>query len=109
MRWMSTLGAMKEEGTVVRASCQKCGKWRDVDLDEVIRELGSPDATLWDRFPPCEVGICDGSLMYMASTAIGTPFRPLISPDLPTDGDLPIEALMDGWVGRRPRRRSDPG
>jgi len=105
MRWMSTLGAMKAEGTVVRASCQACGKWHDVDLDEMIRELGSPEATLWDRHPPCLDPACDGLLMFMASPGLGTPFRPLLSPELPSDAPLPIESTMDGWVGKRPRRR----
>ena len=108
MEWMSTLDAMKAAGTCIRASCQSCREWHDVDLDEMIRQLGSPNASLWDRSPPCERDGCKGSMLFLASPGPGTPFRPLISPDVPSDGALPIQALMDGWVGRRPRRRFGP-
>lgn len=99
---MTTLEAMKRHGTVVRAFCQNpaCKHWWDVDLDEMIGELGSDQATLWDRYPPCDKD-CGGVAMFSASVGLGTPFRPMISRGLPPDAVLPIQSLMDGWIGIR--------
>lgn len=98
MDWMSTLERMKAHGTIIRASCQNnaCGHWWDWPVDDLIAELGSGKATVWDRRPPCEK--CDGEVMFLACSSPSTPCRPLISQNVPPEG-LPIQAWMDGWVG----------
>lgn len=100
MDWMSDLARMKQHGTVIRASCQNaaCRHWWDWPVDDLIRQLGSDKATVWDRRPPCER--CGYDVIFLASTGAGTPFRPLISPWVPEEG-LPIQSLMDGWTGMR--------
>lgn len=90
---------MRRAGTHVIASCDKpgCGHYWTVDLGQMISEIGSQEATLWDRHGPCERPGCDGTVSYLASPGPGTPKRPLIS--MHAAGGLPIEAWMDRWVG----------
>lgn len=105
MDWMSTLGRMKEHGTIIKASCvsKTCGYSREWPVDDLIAELGSDKASVWDRRPPCDR--CDGDVIFLACAGQSTPCRPLISQNVPREG-LPIQSLMDGWVGlgRQPRR-----
>jgi hypothetical protein len=99
LEWQSDLAGMKKHGTRIRASCQTCGHWWDLDVDEMIRELGSDKASLWDRSPPCEIEACGGIATCHASPGPGTPTRPLVSIDLPPGVELPIQSLSDGWRG----------
>lgn len=100
--WMSTLDKMKAHGTIIRASCQgkDCRHWWDWPVDDLIRQIGSDKASVWDRQPPCER--CGAEILFLVSPGRGTPFRPLMSTWIPEEG-LPIQSLMDGWIGlRRP-------
>lgn len=105
MDWMSTLDRMKAHGTCVRALCQNkaCLHYWDWPVDDLIAQIGSDKASVWDRHPPCEK--CGADVLFHASAGPSTPSRPLISEYRPPEG-LPIQSLMDGWVGMRyPRRR----
>lgn len=99
MRWMSDLGGMAEHRTIIRASCQNpdCRHYWDWPVEDLLTELKSPLATIWDRHPPCEKD-CGGLVLFLASPGAGTPMRPLRSAYVPPEG-LPIQALMDGWFG----------
>ena len=100
MRWQSTLGAMREEGTRVILTGCPCGCWGAVDISYFIELLGGADMTLWDCQPPCP--LCGAAMHFMASPGPGTPARPLLSHR--TDSEehpLPPQAWMAGWTGRR--------
>lgn len=102
MVWNSDLAGMKKSGTIIRASCQApaCRHWWDWPVEDLIAELGSDKATVWDRHPPCER--CGEPVLFLASPGEGSVFRPLISADIPAEG-LPIASQMDGWTGLRRR------
>jgi hypothetical protein len=76
--WMATLDRMVEAGTLIRASCQTCHAWRAVPLEELVGSYG-PEGSLWDQAPACHVAGCSGQVLFLASPAAGTPFRPLSS------------------------------
>ncbi|MDB5445685.1 MAG: hypothetical protein JWQ97_1002 [Phenylobacterium sp.] len=98
MRWMSTLGAMKAEGTRVLRTCPACGCHGHVDVDHMTELLGGGDMTLWDCRPPCP--LCGKLMHHMASPGPGSIFRPLLSAQ-PDPECLPPEAWLPGWLGRR--------
>jgi hypothetical protein len=101
MVWMSTLGAMRAEGTRVIRTCSPCGFHGPVDLDHMCDLLGGPEFTLWDCQPPCP--LCGRLMHHMASPGPGSIFRPLLSQ--PSDPEtLPPQAWMVGWTGRRQGR-----
>jgi hypothetical protein len=56
------------------------------------------DMSLWDCYPPCEVGDCTGLVMFHASAGRGTPTRPMRSTTLGYD-ELPAAAWVAGWTG----------
>jgi hypothetical protein len=60
--------------------------------------MGGWDMTIWNTYPPCEVGDCAGLCMFHASPGAGTPTRPMKSSTLGPD-ELPAEAWMAGWTG----------
>jgi hypothetical protein len=97
MEWHSTLAGMLKHGAVARAMCP-CGHWWDWPVEDLITELGSDRASLWDRHPPCELPTCEGAVLFHASAGPGTASRPMISPFVPSGG-LPIQSLCDGWLG----------
>ena len=78
MAWQSTLGAMREHGTIVILTGCRC-RHQDVNLTDLIDQRG-PEASLWDDQPECPV--CKDRRHYMASAGQATPFRPLITPDV---------------------------
>lgn len=99
MLWISTLGAMKAEGTRLRRSClSPCSFWEDVTPEAMIAQLGGPENTLWDCQPPCPV--CDRLTFYLASPGEGSVYRPLLSREHDPER-LPPEAWMARWFGRR--------
>jgi hypothetical protein len=76
MRWISNLSGMKLEGTIVRVSCQNrdCRHWYDPPVSDLQERFG-PDADLRNHDLPCEK--CGGETLFLASTSLGTPFRPV--------------------------------
>ncbi len=76
MGWQGSLGEMIERGTSVFQTCSHC-HWRDdVDLAALESRNGS-DYMLWDKQPPCPS--CGQRTHFMASPALSTPYRPLLS------------------------------
>jgi hypothetical protein len=100
MLWMSTLGAMMAEGTLVLRTCPNCGFHGRVDLEHMVDVLGGPEFSLWDCRPPCP--LCEKPMHHMASPGEGSIFRPLLSqPEDAEEHPLPARAWMKGWTGRR--------
>lgn len=50
--WTANLGALIGEGIEVRAHCDRCEKWKDVDLHDLAASMG-PDYDLWNRRTRC--------------------------------------------------------
>ena len=100
MAWMSDLAGMKKHETLITSFCrtQGCKHFKRWKVDDLIAELGSDKATLWDRHPPCD--LCDGTIFFHAAPGPSTASRPLVSRYIPPEG-LPIQATMDGWFGLR--------
>lgn len=98
MVWMSTLGAMKAEGTIILRTCSACGCHGHVDIEVMIALLGGPEFSLWDCQPPCP--LCGKLMHHMASPGPGSVFRPLLSARSHPE-DLPAAAWLAGWMGQR--------
>ena len=96
MKWQGVLCDMKHYGGVAIWTCP-CGRWADLELDDMIHILGA-DGSLWDRMPPCDDESCDRLAHFMAAPGQGTPMRPMLSLILNRDG-LPAEAWMGGCTG----------
>lgn len=63
--WTSDLGALVAAGIGVRWSCDRCGKWGDVDLDRVAAAKGEA-FDLWNRQARCrETPGCQGPVRFM--------------------------------------------
>jgi hypothetical protein len=76
MRWQSTLGAIKAEGSRLAITGCKCpDAWRPLDVDVLIEEMGE-EGWLWDQRPVCPR--CKAPKHYMCAPAgEGVPFRPM--------------------------------
>ena len=74
--WAATVGAMKESGAGVSASCSLCRHWKDqVDLDRIIEAKGE-DFSLFDKRPPCPKR-CGGTILFLYGPRPGKgPTRP---------------------------------
>lgn len=66
MAWARTLGALKEEGAVVKARCSRCDQNTRVDLDRLIEEKGALFC-LWNKHPPCTAEGCTDRVTFQAS------------------------------------------
>jgi len=73
-----TLGGMIDAGQLVKAHCNRCGKWREIDLVELAARVGR-DYSLIDRRCRCRITEgCDGWNSFSALQA-GVWMRPLVS------------------------------
>ncbi len=52
--WARTLGAMIDEGCKVRAICDRCHEWKDVDITALAARVG-PEYSLINRRCPCRL------------------------------------------------------
>lgn len=77
MSWQGALAQMKQNGTLVFATCAACAKFHEaVDLDQLIGLMG-PQGDLWDRWSTCPTPDCPGPAFFTAAAGRGTPARPL--------------------------------
>lgn len=61
MAWTKNLGTMIDAGVRCRASCNKCDRWKDVDLVALAEKVGR-DFDLWNKRPRCKsTPGCDGN------------------------------------------------
>jgi hypothetical protein len=58
-----TVETMRRFGWEVVSACPACGLRMRVDLARAVRDLG-PDASLWNRHPPCRRIGCDGRVTF---------------------------------------------
>ncbi len=91
MAWQGSLGQMQAYRTIVKCTCEGCGKHRELDVDHLVEVFGS-EVDLWDRWAVCPG--CGGRVFFMATTSHSTPTRPLLTSGDPNHWTpLPIEGL----------------
>lgn len=64
--WTHTVGALLDEGAVVRVICGTCSRERMANLQRIADAKGR-DFSLYDRAPRCWVQGCPGRLFFSAA------------------------------------------
>lgn len=77
-KWVETVGEMIAAGTVVRAACEKCRTFFDVDLD-VLKIIKGKSYSLIDKHPVCKISACRGRCFFLYASSSSTPLRPLVT------------------------------
>lgn len=91
MKWQGSLGDMLAAGTILKASCEKCGAYRCLDVAQMVDAFG-PETDIWDRWAVCPA--CGGRVFFMATTSHSTPTRPCITSGDPNHWTpLPMQGL----------------
>lgn len=76
--WTRSIGAAIDAGGRIRASCTRCGKWRDVDLVALAAHVGRTYCLI-DRRCRCRMtAACDGWNRFLYLHGV---YRPLWSDD----------------------------
>jgi DNA-directed RNA polymerase subunit RPC12/RpoP len=82
---------MLAAGTVLMASCEKCGAYRYLDVGHMVEVFGE-EADIWDRWAVCPA--CGGRVFFIASTSRSTPARPCITSGDPNHwSEKPMEGV----------------
>lgn len=94
MAWQGSLGQMLAAGTLVMASCEGCGKYRELDVAHLVDAFG-PDTDLWDRWARCHHPGCGKRVFFIAFAGPSTPGRPCITSGNPNHwAPRPMEGLQ---------------
>lgn len=77
-KWVETVSDMIAAETVVRAACEKCRTFFDVDL-VALKVLKGGSYSLIDKYPRCKISACRGRCFFLYSSSSSTPLRPLVT------------------------------
>lgn len=76
-----TVGAMLDQGVIVRAGCARCDSIFDVDLRAIVARRGR-DYSLIDREITCKLSKCRGQGFFLAAARMDTQLLTLLNADV---------------------------